>query len=297
MWPNAFKHPSHTKRQMFFASWIFYWPGWFWKLKFCYPFPLPWLSSLLSSHIVPSSTVTFQSPPFCFPLNFTHNFSVITCDTKSVTVDVSHHTICFVLCWAFSVCGWHLFSIFIDTDDNRTTSRWGQMRWGGQGGRGSFEWIPGQAMTFRLAFGSLQALLSLKGIKHSGQPWHRTDIAIFDYICCLPNFSHHHKPPLLWSHRSGICPWATRVWLVKSVALSPGPWRVAVIGLAVGRPIFHMWSTSVERKKTEVRTVLLVSTSSETRLARSAWQIWSQMSDIRVVLLTGDDNVLVIYSF
>lgn len=59
VWHNAFKHPSQIKWQMLlFASWIFYWPGWFWEFKLRF----------LSSCSVQSSSVTFQTP-------FTHTIT------------------------------------------------------------------------------------------------------------------------------------------------------------------------------------------------------------------------------
>lgn len=90
MWHNAFKHPSQTKRQMFFASWIFYWPAWFWELKVL-------LFSPSTSTVIPSlfSRCPFihcdlPEPTILFPITFhTHNYCVITSDRKSVTVDVS----------------------------------------------------------------------------------------------------------------------------------------------------------------------------------------------------------------
>lgn len=47
----------------------------------------------------------------------------------------------------------------------------------------------------------------------------------------------------------------------------------------------------------EHHVAVLVSTSSETRLARGIWQTGSWTSDIRVVFWTGVDNVVVIYFF
>lgn len=47
------------------------------------------------------------------------------------------------------------------------------------------------------------------------------------------------------------------LWLVKSVALSPGLWRVAVIGLAVGESILHMRSASIDLKRTEITIMLM----------------------------------------
>lgn len=71
------------------------WQSWFWDFQFC-PLPLslslplclcsPSFSVLLTFSL--SSTVTSQSLPFCFSMNFRHNYCVIAGDRESVVVDV-----------------------------------------------------------------------------------------------------------------------------------------------------------------------------------------------------------------
>lgn len=76
---------------LFFASWIFLGQADFETFSFSLPLSLtvPPLSCFFSSsHFFFSSTVTLQSLPFCFSLNFRHNYCVIAGDRENVVVDV-----------------------------------------------------------------------------------------------------------------------------------------------------------------------------------------------------------------
>lgn len=81
IWHNASEHPSQIKWQMlFFASWIFLAQAEFWVLFSLSSASAPFLTFLL---------MTLQILPFCFLLQFRHNYCVIAGDRESVVADVS----------------------------------------------------------------------------------------------------------------------------------------------------------------------------------------------------------------
>lgn len=91
IWHNASKGPSQIKWQMlFFASWFFFWPGWFWDLKFCSPILFPWASVLFFSLFFFYIYCDLTKPAILFFIEFHRlHYCIIASDRESMAVDVS----------------------------------------------------------------------------------------------------------------------------------------------------------------------------------------------------------------
>lgn len=230
---------------------------------------------------------------FFFIKSHTRNYCVITSDRTSVSVDISlsfingtppHHLLCFVLglSWVYFF-DQHRYSrqqnyVYLA---HRGTKR--------DGRTGCFDWIPGQAMTFLPAFGSLEAVLSLKAIKHSGS--HGTELmqqyltifAVFlslitEYVCYGTTAGPTARGSLMSIHPGG---WIALISQICGTVTGPVESGSNWTGSRQGHPS-HVVSLSWSKGDWgEYCGNVLVIASSEIGLARGVWQTcnWTPIID------------------